>query len=360
MDSGVAKAPISDWSKYNLDLEKRLGRDEKVLRTITDKVKKKPQRVVFAEGDNYKILKAAQIAKEEGLVEPILLGRKDQIHQLMETYAIDMDGVTIIDPKDEEILKTRLAYAKELFVQRERKGLTEYEAAKLMRERNYFGAMMLQVGDADAMVSGLTRNYKDVLMPGITILGKDDQSDIVAGMYLLLTKQGPLFFADTTVNINPTAEQLVKITTMVDKAVRGLNITPNIAMVSYSNFGSGKGEDSNKVSEAVEILHKNYPKINVDGEIQANFAFDNDLLKEKFPFSKLVDKKVNVLVFPNLSAGNISYKLLQEKSEFESVGPILLGLKKSYNVLQMGASVREIVNVVKIAALNAQSLKNRK
>jgi malate dehydrogenase (oxaloacetate-decarboxylating)(NADP+) len=224
-----------------------------------------------------------------------------------------------------------------------------------MRERNHFGAMMVEMGDADAMISGITRNYRDVVRPAIQTVGLQKEVNTVAGMYILVTKKGPLFLADTTINLNPTAEEIAEITNNVAKMIRKFKVTPKIALLSYSNFGSSPGPDSEKMAKAVEILHEKYPTLVVDGELQANFAMNNDLMMEKFSFSNLANKQVNTLIFPNLSAGNIAYKLLQEMTEAEAIGPILIGLKKSIHVLQLGSSVREIINMVKVAVVDAQN-----
>src|SRR5690606_4156543 len=264
--------------------------------------------------------------------------------------------VLIIDPKDENQKPKRQEYGAIFFRKRQRKGYTLFESEKLMRERNYFGSMMVEVGDADAMISGITRNYGDVIRPALSVVGTQEGVEKVAGMYILNTKRGPLILADTTVNIDPTAEEIVEITNLVAKKVRRLNIHPRIALLSYSNFGSAKGKDAEKMSKAVKILHEKYPNLVVDGEIQANFALNNDLLIEKFGFSELANKKVNTLIFPNLAAGNIAYKLLQEMGEgVDAIGPILVGMNKSIHVLQLGSSGREIQNMVKVAVVDAQN-----
>ena len=357
VDSGVATAPITDWDAYVTMLKNRLGLDNKLLSVLTDKALKNPKRVVFAEADNYKILKAAQMSYDEGFAFPILLGRKEKILDLISENNLDLgDNVEIVDPKSEEMKGKCEEFGKIFFEKRQRKGYTEYEAIKIMRERNYFGSMMVETGEADALVSGITRSYKDVIRPAIEIAGKMDDVSKVAGMHILITKKGPLFLADTTVNINPTAEEIADITYQVAKTIRRLKIQPRVALLGYSNFGSAKGDDATKMSEARKIIKAKHPNLIVDGEVQANFALNNDLLMEKFPFSELANKNVNTLIFPNLSAGNIAYKLLQESGEdVEAIGPVLLGLKKSVHVLQLGSSVREIVNMVKIAVIDAHN-----
>ena len=355
MDSGVAKNPILDWDAYENELKSRLGLGNKLLRNLTVKAQSNPKRVVFAEADNYKILKAAQFASDEGIAFPVLLGKRKRIEALIEEYSLEFNEFEIVDPKSEEEEARRLKYGLAFFEKKKRKGFTEFESIQIMRERNHFGAMMVELGDADAMISGATRNYRDVVRPAIQTVGTEKDVTVVAGLYILLTKRGPLFLADTTVNLNPTAEQIAEITNNVAKTIRKFKVTPKIALLSYSNFGSSPGEDSVKMAKAVDILHEKYPTLCVDGEIQANFALNNELMMEKFSFSQLANKEVNTLIFPNLSSGNIAYKLLQEMTEVESVGPVLVGLKKSIHVVQMGCTVREIINMVKVAVVDAQN-----
>ncbi|MFN5415873.1 MAG: NADP-dependent malic enzyme [Flavobacteriia bacterium] len=355
MESGVSKNPILDWEAYENELKNRLGLGNKLLRNLTIKAQSNPKKVVFAEADNYKILKAAQFASDEGIAYPILLGKRKKIEALIEEYSLEFNEFEIVDPKSEEEEVRRIKYGQAFFEKRKRKGFTEFESTQIMRERNHFGAMMVELGDADAMISGATRNYKDVLKPAFQTIGTEKDVTVVAGLYILLTKRGPLFLADTTVNTNPTAEQIAEITNNVAKTIRKFRVTPKIALLSYSNFGSAQGEDAVKMAKAVEILHEKYPSLCVDGELQANFALNNELMNEKFSFSTLANKEVNTLIFPNLSSGNIAYKLLQEMTEVESVGPVLVGLKKSIHVVQMGSSVREIINMVKVAVVDAQN-----
>jgi malate dehydrogenase (oxaloacetate-decarboxylating)(NADP+) len=355
IDSGVAQKNITDWEAYKQELINRLGLDNKLIRTIANKAKQNPKRVVFAEADHYKILKAAQVVKEEGLAKPILLGDVDKIKKLIRQNKLDLKDIPIIDPRSSAEEDRRNAFGDILFNKRNRRGYTLYEARKIMRERNYFGAMMVETGDADAMISGLTRSYTAPIKPALEIIGVQEGVRKVAGMYIMITKKGPFFFSDTTMNVEPTAQELADIAVITASAVKQFNITPRVAILSYSNFGSTtEGETPKKTRDAVDILHKNYPGLIVDGEMQANFALNNDLLKEQFPFSDLVDKKVNTLIFPNLAAGNICYKLLQEMAGAEAIGPILLGLKKPVYILQLGSSVREIVNMVTIAVIDAQ------
>jgi malate dehydrogenase (oxaloacetate-decarboxylating)(NADP+) len=353
IDSGVARHKIKDWEAYKDELNKRLGLDDKLMRALTVKAKGDPKRVVFAEADNYKILKAAQIVKEEGLAIPILLGDIEKIHALIEEHQLELSDVQMFDPRVED--KMVAEYAALFFEKRKRRGVTEYEAKKAMRDRNHFGAMMLDQGDADALISGLTKNYPLTIRPALQIIGTEADTSKVAGMYLMLTKQGPIFLADTTVNIDPNVEELVEITKLVAKSVNKFNISPRIAMLSYSNFGNSETPNPMKVRKAVEILHQQHPELIVDGEMQANFALNPDLLKDNFPFSTLNGAPANTLIFPNLDAGNAAYKILQEIGGAEAVGPILIGMKKPVHILQLGSSVREIVNMVTIAVVDAQS-----
>lgn len=354
IESGVARIEITDWDAYASELQKRMGRDNVLTRSIAERARKGPKKVVFAEGDNYKILKAAQQARDEEVAYPILLGDVVKIKKMIEELDLDLQDAQIIDPRSDEWLSVREDFGKRLFTKKMRKGFTEVEAIRTMRERNYFGAMMVECGMADALISGMTRNYGKVIRPALKTIGPAENVKKVCGMYIVETKQGPLFFADTTVNVDPSAEDLVEITLRVSEAISKMKIIPRIALLSYSNFGSAIGKDAEKVANAVEILHRDHPDLIADGELQANFALNNEMLNENFPFSRLKDTKVNTLIFPNLAAGNIAYKLLQEIAGLEVTGPVLLGMRKSYHILQMGCSVREILNMVRIAVVDAQ------
>ena len=357
IESGVAQHKITNWDAYVQELINRLGLDNKLIRNITNKAKQNPKRVVFAEADHYKILKAAQQVNDEGIAKPILLGDAEKIKKLIADNNLDLGDIPIIDPRSKSEDDRRSAFGDLFFKKRQRRGMTLYEAKKVMKERNHFGAMMVETGAADAMISGLTRKYADPIRPALQIIGVQQGVKRVAGMYIMNTKQGPFFFADTTMNVDPTAQEIVDIAVLTANSVKQFNITPRIALLSYSNFGSAEGEVPNKMREAVEILHKNYPGMIVDGEMQANFALNNDLMKEQFPFADVVDKKVNTLIFPNLASGNIAYKLIQEMGGAEAIGPVLIGMKKPVHILQLGSSVREIVNMVTIAVMDAQAKK---
>ena len=356
MESGVARLPITNWEAYEEELSKRLGHDNKLIKVLTNRARQNPQRVVFAEADTYKILKSAQIVRDEGIARPILLGNKEKINKLIEEHNLDLGDIPIIDPR---IDSDNLDYFGELFFKkRARSGFNYHEARKIMKERNYYGAMMVETGQADALISGQTRKYADILRPALYIIGTQEEVTNVAGMYMMVTKRGPVFFADTTINVNPTTEELVEITLLTAKAIQQFNMKPRIAMVSFSNFGSSKEPQARKVKDAVKILHDKFPGLIVDGEMQANFAFNTQLLKDNFPFSELANEGANTLIFPNLESGNIAYKLLQEMGAAEAIGPILLGMKKPVHILQLGSSVREIVNMVTIAVVDAQASKS--
>jgi malate dehydrogenase (oxaloacetate-decarboxylating)(NADP+) len=352
IESGVARQIITDWDAYREQLRLRIGADDRLLRNIANKAKQNPQRVVFAEADNYKILRAAEIVKEEKIATPILLGNIARIKKIIKENALELDGVEIIDPRED--CANFEEYAEYLYRKRQRRGITLHEARKMTHQRNYYGACMVQFGRADALISGLTKDYVSTIKPALQIIGIEEGVNRVAGMYLMMTNKGPVFIGDPTVNVDPTVDELIDITVLIDHSVRQFNIKPRIAVLSYSNFGSNEGPIPYKTRETVRLLHERYPDMIVDGDMQANFALNSSLLADNFPFSLLNGAPANTLIFPNLESGNIAYKLLQEIGGAEAVGPILLGLKKSVHVLQLGSSVREIVNMVTIAVVDAQ------
>ncbi|HEX6916189.1 MAG TPA: NADP-dependent malic enzyme [Chitinophagaceae bacterium] len=358
IDSGVAQHPITNWDAYRVSLNKRLGLDNQLIRVLNTKARRDPRRVVFADADNQKIIKAATIAYDEGIAYPILLGDAAKIRRLAEENLLDISDMPIIDPRADDLEEKRNVYGEIFFAKRQRKGFNYYESKKIMKDRNHFGAMMVEMGEADAMISGLTRNYADAIRPALNIIGMEDELKKLAGMYLLLTKKGPLFLADTTVNFNPTAEELANIALLVAREVKNFNITPRVAMLSYSNFGSSNSPEARLVAQATRIVKERNPSLIVDGEMQASLPFNKEILKDNYPFSDLVDEQVNVLIFPNLAAGNVAYNLLKEVGDADAIGPILLGLKKPVHVLQLGSSVRSIVNMTNIAVVDAQ-MKNR-
>lgn len=354
MDTGVAKFPITDWEAYDTQLSKRLGQDNTLSKVIITKAKQNLKRVVFADAENLTVLKAAQQVIDDGIAIPILLGNETRINQLVLDNHIDVAGVEIIDPRSSKE-EARLQQFGDIFYEkRKRKGLNKFEARVSMLNRNYFGAMMVEAGQADAMIGGMTRNYPETVRPALQIVGRQEGVKKVSGMYILMSRFGPLFLADTTVNFNPTTEEIVEITELAAKEVEKFNIKPRIALLTYSNFGSADGEDALKMQKAVAILKEKHPTMIVDGEMQAHLPFDLDLLRENHPFCDLVDGGANTLIFPNLSASNIAYNLVKEIANIEKIGPILLGMKKPVHVLQLGSSVREIVNMVAIAVVDAK------
>lgn len=357
MESGVARHHITDWDAYETFLNQRLGIDNQLLRVAGSKARKDPKRVLFAEAENQKILRAAQLAYEEGVAYPILLGDVGKIKSIAEASGIDLSGITLIDPKSEEMQETRKEFGELFFQKRQRKGFNHYESIRIMKDRNYFGCMMVETGRADAMISGLSKNYPDTVRPALQTIGLAPDVKKVAGMYIVMTRKGPLFLADTTVNFNPTAEELADITMLVAREVRNFGITPVVAMLSYSNFGSSDSHEARLVAQAVQIVKEKDPQLLIDGEMQANVAFNKNILRDNYPFSPLVDKDVNVLMFPNLAAGNVAYNLLQELTGFDVVGPVLIGLNKPVHVLQLGSHVRSIYNMVLIAVVDAQTRK---
>ncbi|TAH25522.1 MAG: NADP-dependent malic enzyme [Cytophagales bacterium] len=353
MDSGIAKFHITDWEAYDEQLQKRIGIDQKLMSRIISRAKQSPKRIVFAEADHPKILKAAQILVDEGIANPILLGNVDRIKKIIEEHNLDLKDCVIINPTDDK--EKRKLYAETLYKKRQRKGVTFIEGRKLMKDRNYFGAMMVEMGEADALISGLTKDYATTMRPALQIIGVEKGVSRVAGMYIIINKTGTFFFADTTVNVNPSAEELADITNLTARGVKFFDIEPRIAMLSYSNFGSANGEIPNKVAQAVKIVHQKYPTLVVDGDIQANIALDTKLQQEVYPFSRLAKDGANTFIFPELASGNIAYKLLQEIGGAEAIGPVLMGMAKPVHVLQLGSSVREIVNMVAIAVVDAQN-----
>lgn len=359
MESGVAQINITDWNAYKAELDKRLGQDNQLLRIIGSKARKEPKRIVFAEADNQKILKAASIVYEEGIAYPILLGDPNKIQQIADLNNIDIADIPVIDPRSPEMDAQREQFGEIFFKKRQRKGYNQYESYKIMKDRNHFGCMMVETGQADAVLSGLTRNYAEAIRPALQIIGTEEGVQKIAGMYLMITKKGPLFLADTTVNFNPTAEELADIAMLVAKEVRNFNLVPRIAMLSFSNFGSSDAPEARLVAEATAILKAKQPNLIVDGEMQASLAFNKEILKDNYPFSDLVDQDVNVLIFPNLTAGNVAYNLLKDVGGDDAIGPVLLGMKKPVHVLQLGSSVRNIVNMSLIAVIDAQTKQHK-
>jgi malate dehydrogenase (oxaloacetate-decarboxylating)(NADP+) len=354
MESGVAQSPITNWDNYEIELNRRLGLDNQLFRVLGMKARKDPRHVIFAEADNIKMLKAAKICLEEGICFPILMGEERKIQRLAEQNGVSLEGMTIIDPKMDSYDEKRQEYGEQFFAMRGRKGYNKYEAIKAMKDRMYFGCMMLKNGEADALLAGPSRDYSGLIRPALQTIGTEDGVKKIAGMYILLTKKGPLFLADATVNLTPNAEEIADITLLVAKEVRNFNIQPRIALLSYSNFGSSNTPEARMMADARQILKSRESKLVVDGEMQGILAFNKEILRENYPFSELVDQEVNTLIFPNLSSGNIAYNLLREVGGADAIGPVLLGMKKPVHVLQLGSTVRSIVNMTLIAVIDAQ------
>lgn len=354
IDSGVAQKTITDWEAYRQELLGRLGDSNKYLELLMDRAKQHPKRVVYAEADQIQVLKAAQIAHEEGIAIPILLGDKERILELMEAISFSPEGIQIINPKSKEEAATKTKYAEQYWKERQRKGVTLYDAENMMRSRNYYGAMMVNSGDADALLSGYTRSYRKVIIPVLELIGVTKGVKRAATTNLMITDYGPLFISDTSININPSVSELAKITRMTTNTCKMFGIEPVAAMISYANFGGAKDASYKKVEDTLNLVQRTYPNLAIDGPVQTDFALNNELLKERYPFSKLIDKKVNTLIFPNLEAANSTYKMLKELNKASSVGPILMGMKKAVHVFQLGASVEEMVNMTAVAVVDAQ------
>jgi len=355
METGVARYAIKNWATYKIELMKRMGIYNQLIKSIRIKAKQNPKKIVFGDADNYNVLKAVQVTNLEHIARPILLGNEKEIKRIAKENQVDIEGLPIIDnraPKEEKRIKK---YAQILFEKRQRKGLTYQDSYDLMYNRNYFGAMMVETGDADGFLCGYSTKYTDTIKPALQIVGTNNSLKHIAGMYIVMTKKGPYFFSDTTVNIRPSARTIADTTLLTANEVRKFNMVPKIAIVSYSNFGAIREGSPDRAREAVEILHRDYPDLIVDGEMQANYAFNKELRINKFPFTKLKDHDVNTIIFPNLSAGNIAYKMMQEIGEAEVIGPIMVGIRKPIHVMQMGSSVREIENMAAISVLDAQT-----
>ena len=353
IDSGVAQQPIENWDKYEEELHSRLYSDKKIVRLLLNRAKANPKKIVFAEADHLDVLKAAQIVSEEGIGYPILLGDVDIINDLRKEIEFD-DEVLIIDPKCESEKDNREKYGKSFWNKRKRKGVTLFDSVDKMKQRNYYAGMMLSSGDVDALISGYSRSYPVTFKPIIETIGKSKGISKVATTNLMITNKGPLFFSDTSINIDPTSKDLAVIAKMTSETVKMFGITPIIAMVSYSNFGSSSHPMASKVNQAVKYLHRYYPELSVDGEIQSDFALNKEMLTNKFEFSKLSGKNVNTLIFPNLDSANTNYKLVKELDKALSIGPIMMGMSKAAHIIQLGASVDEIVNMSALAVVDAQ------
>ncbi|MCT4616510.1 MAG: phosphate acyltransferase [Marinifilaceae bacterium] len=350
----MARKNIEDWDAYANELNQRLGTENQLLRTVMNKAKRNPKRVVFAEANNFNVLKAAQIVKLDGIAIPVLLGNPDNINKIIHENELDLEGIEIIDVRSESEIERRKRYAEILCQKLGRKGLTSKEALDKMYDRNYFGAMMVETGEADAFISGYATRYFEALKIAEDVIGLEKDRKTLVGMNIIMTKRGPVFFADTTVNAEPSSQSLIDTTLSTVKAVKHFNLEPVMAMVSYSNFGSVRVGSPTKAHDAIKYLHKNHPELDIDGEMQLNFALDKNLRDSTFTFNKIAGKDVNTLIFPNLSSGNIAYKLMQDLGGFDNIGPVLLGTAKPFHIIPMGCSVREIINMCAIAVVDAQ------
>ena len=353
MDSGVAKQPIENWDQYEEELHGRLYGDKKIVRLLLNRAKANPKKIVFAEADHLDVLKAAQIVSEEGIGYPVLLGDKDIIDELRNEIEFD-DDVLIIDPKSDAEKNNREKYGTSFWNKRKRKGVTLLDSIDKMKQRNYYAGMMLSSGDVDALISGYSRSYPATFKPVIETIGKSKGISKVATTNLMITNKGPLFFSDTSINIDPSPKDLAIIAKMTAETVKMFGITPAIAMVSYSNFGSSPHPMASKVNQAVKYLHRYFPDLCVDGGIQSDFALNKEMLSNKFEFSKLSGKNVNTLIFPNLDSANTNYKLVKELDKALSIGPIMMGMSKAAHIIQLGASVDEMVNMSALAVVDAQ------
>ncbi|MFL2603051.1 MAG: NADP-dependent malic enzyme [Flavobacteriaceae bacterium] len=358
IDSGVANNPIENWEKYERTLESRKGNDNKIIRLLRAKAKLNPKKIIYTEADRLDVLKAAQIVYEDGIGIPILMGRNERIKKLMIEIDFNHD-LKIIDLSLEKSKKLIRKYAKLFFKEREIKGkaITLSQSEKLLRRRDYFASMLVKIGEADALISGYSRSYPEVVKPILKVIGKAEGVRKIAATNLMLTSKGPIFLADTSININPKYNDLAYIALMTSSTAKMFGYNPVIAMLSYSNFGSSNHPMANKVERAVKFLNRIKPELVIDGPIQSDFALNKMMLKNKFDDSKLGNQKVNILVFPNLDAANITYKVIKELDGAKSIGPIMMGMNKPVHVLQLKASVEEIVNMSAIAVVDAQSRK---
>lgn len=351
VDTGMARQPIDNFDAYREHLEGLLGKSREIMRLVINKAKKEPKKIVYPEGWEPKIMRACQIITDEQIGYPILLGTKEFINEQGKALNVDLSDTEIIDPDKSDKLEK---YAKEFHRIRARKGMT-YSAAKVQLKGNWrlFGAMMVRMGDADGMIAGVNYNYPDTIRPALQAIPYKEDSGVIAGLYMMVFKNDVFFFADTTVNIEPTAEQLAEIAILSADEAKNFDVVPRIAMLSFSNFGSVRHPLSKKVAEATKIVKRKRPDLEIDGEMQADTAVIPEILTGTYEFSDLKGM-ANVLIFPNLESGNIAYKLMHRLGGAEAIGPILMGVSKSIHVLQRNCEVNDIVNMTAIAVLDAQ------
>lgn len=355
IETGVARKLIEDWDEYKQNLLERLGISKQIIRVAIDKAKGNQKRIVFPEGNQIKILKAAEILVDEQIAKPILLGNEEEIRKIIKENNINSNGFEIVDLEKFEHFND---YVETFYQLRQRKGVTRVEAEKYMKMPNYFGAMMVYKNHADGLISGLTSHYPDTIRPALQIIKSAPGIKKVSGLYIMLVKKEAYFFADTTVNVDPSAEDLAEIAILAAETAKRFNIEPKIAMLSFSNFGNAPYPQSEKVAKAVEIVRTKRPDLIIDGEMQADTAVYPEILQQDFPFARIKDK-ANVLIFPNLDAGNIAYKLLWRVGNADAIGPILMGMRKPVHVLQRGCDVEDIVNMAAIAVVEANELTNK-
>lgn len=356
METGVARKAITDWDAYKVELMTRMGLYNQLVNDVRQKARQNPKRILFADAEDYRVLKAIQVVVQEKLAHPVLLGSRDIIEKVAADNNLSIEGLPIIDMNDHSEKERKRRFAQLFFEKRQRKGINFDEALQHMSDRNYFGAMMVETGEVDGMLGGFNNKYPDTIRPALQIVGTNNSLNHIAGMYIVMTKNGPYFFGDTTVNFEPSAQTLADTTLLMAHEVRKFNVEPVIAMLSYSNFGSVRNDSTVRAADAVAFLHENHPDLIVDGEMQANYAFNKELRMKLFPFSKLGNREVNTIIFPNLSSGNIAYKMMNELGKVDIIGPILLGMRKPIHVLQMQCSVREIVNMTAITVVDAQQV----
>jgi len=353
IDSGAARYGIEDWTHYEAELLERVGVGQKLVTGVINEARRSLKRIAFAEADDYTVLKAAEIVRAQGIAEPVLLAPRHTVAEIVDRHDIrGLDDCEVLDPAQESELSRE--YAELIYAKRQRRGVTMNEALRLMRDRNYFGTAMLELGRVDGLVSGRTKEYPKIVRPALQVIGTETGVRRVAGMYIVNSSHGVYFFADTTVNVQPSVGDLVDIIGLTARTVRFFDVEPVVAVISHSNFGSTRSEEAERVQQAVAEAKSAFPDLVLDGEVQANIALDNRLLQENYPFSDLVDERVNTLIFPNLTAGNAAYKLIGRIGGAELIGPILMGMNKPVQILQLGSSVREIVNVVALTAVEAQ------
>jgi malate dehydrogenase (oxaloacetate-decarboxylating)(NADP+) len=355
IETGVSKITKMDWTAYEEKLKERLGLSKEIIRVMIHKAQKLPKKVVYPEGEEEKIIRAAHVVYDDNIAYPVLLGNEKVIRDSIDRLGFDQKCFAVVDP---ESSNERQKYAEAFFKKRQRKGATLVDSKDLLKKPNYFGSMMVEMGEADALISGLTTSYPNTIRPALQCVGIKEGLKVVSGLYIVIAKQEVYFFADTTVNVNPNADELAEIAICAADTVREFDIVPKIAMLSFSNFGSAPYPDSIKVKEATKIVKQKRPDLIVDGEMQADSAVVPEIIEKNFPFSNLKGR-ANILVFPDLNAGNIAYKLMARIGQATVIGPVLMGMRKPIHVLQRGATVDDIINMTAIAVVEAKKSSTR-